>query len=196
MRFFLQSQGESTMNIALLSLWMPILLSAIAVFIASSLIWMVLQYHNSDWKKHPNEDAAREALKGLEPGSYTLPHCANNKERADPAWQAKYLEGPVAMFNVLPHGSMAMGKQLGQWFVFCLVISTLVAYVAGTTLAAGTPYMKVFQVTATVAVMAYAGSAACQSIWFGQPWSRTFKDILDGVIYGHLTAGIFGWLWV
>ena len=183
------------MSVALLSLWMPVLLSTVGVFVASSLVWMVLQYHNSDWKKLPDEDAARAVLKGLKPGSYSLPHCANSRERTDPDWQAKFAEGPVAMFNVLPHGSMAMGKQMGQWFVFCLVISTLVAYVAGSTLAAGTPYMKVFQVTATVAVLAYAGSAASQSIWFGQPWRRTFKDILDGVIYGHLTAGVFGWLW-
>ncbi|HET6564647.1 MAG TPA: hypothetical protein VFG52_04475 [Xanthomonadales bacterium] len=183
------------MNIALLSLWMPILLSAVAVFFASSLIWMVLQYHNSDWKKLPNEEAARDALKGLSPGNYSIPHCAGNKERADPAWQARYAEGPVVMLNVFPHGSLAMGKQLGQWFVYCVVISTLVAYAAGTTLMAGAEGMKVFQVTATVAVLAYAGSAACNSIWFGNSWSRTAKDILDGLIYGHLTAGIFCWLW-
>ncbi len=183
------------MNVALLSLWLPILLSAIAVFIASSLVWMVLQYHNSDWKKLPNEDAVRAALKGLAPGGYSVPHCADNKERADPAWQAKYAEGPVALFTVSPHGSTNMGKQLGQWFVYCLIISTLVAYVAGTTLSAGMPAMKVFQVTATVAVLAYAGSAAAGSIWFGQAWSRTAKDILDGIIYGHITAGIFSFLW-
>jgi hypothetical protein len=182
------------MNIALLSLWMPILLSAVAVFMASSLIWMVLQYHNSDWKKLPNEEATRAALKGLAPGGYSIPHAADNKARSNPEWQAKYAEGPVAMFNVVPN-RMAMGKQLGQWFVYCLVISTLVAYVAGSTLAAGTPYMKVFQLTATVSVLAYAGSAACGSIWFGHAWSRTAKDIVDGLIYGHLTAGIFGWLW-
>ena len=182
------------MNVALLSLWMPILLSAVAVFIASSLIWMVLQYHNSDWKKTADEEALRAALKGLAPGGYSVPWCGSNKDRADPAWQAKMKEGPVAMFTVLQPGG-GMGKQLGQWFVYCVVISTLVAYVAGTTLMTGTDCMKVFQVTATVAVLAYAGSAACQSIWFGQAWSRTFKDILDGIIYGHVTAGIFCWLW-
>jgi len=183
------------MNVALLSLWMPILLSAVAVFIASSLVWMVLQYHNSDWKKLPNEDAVSAALKGVAPGGYSLPYCGSNKERATPEWQAKMVAGPVAMLTVCQHGSTGMGKQLGQWFVYCVVISTLVAYVAGTTLVTGTECMKVFQVTATVAVLAYAGSAACHSIWFGQAWSRTTKDILDGIIYGHVTAGIFCWLW-
>jgi hypothetical protein len=182
------------MNVALLSLWMPILLSALAVFIASSLVWMVLQYHNSDWKKLPDEEAMRAALKGLAPGCYTVPWCGSNKDRADPAWQARMAEGPVAMLTVIQPGN-GMGKQLGSWFVYCVVISTLVAYLAGATLMPGADTMKVFQVTATVAVLAYAGSAACQSIWFGQPWSRTGKDILDGIIYGHLTAAIFCWLW-
>ncbi len=183
------------MNLALLSLWLPILLSAIAVFVASSVVWMVLQYHNSDWKKLPHEEAVRAALKGVTPGSDSIPHSAHNKERADPAWQAKFAEGPVAMFTVSTHGSIKMGKQMGQWFGYCVIVSALVAYVAGTTLSAGTAGMKVFQVTATVAVLAYAGAAASQSIWFGQPWSRTTKDLLDGVIYGHITAGIFAWLW-
>lgn len=182
------------MNVALLSLWMPILLSAVAVFVASSLIWMVLQYHNSDWKKLPNEDAVSAALKGLAPGGYSLPYCGSNKDRADPAWQAKMAAGPVAMLTVMQPGG-GMGKQMGLWFTYCVIISALVAYVAGTALMPGSPTMKVFQITATVAVLAYAGSAACQSIWFGQAWSRTGKDILDGIIYGHITAGIFCWLW-
>lgn len=183
------------MNIALLSLWMPILFSAAAVFVVSSLIWTVVQYHNSDWKKLPDEEAARAALKGAAPGSYSIPWAGSNKDRADPAWKARFTEGPAAMLNVMPHGSLAMGKQLGLWFVYCLIISTLVAYVAGAALGAGVEGMKVFQITATVAVLAYAGSAATQAIWFGQPWGRTGKDILDGIIYGHVTAAIFCWLW-
>lgn len=183
------------MMIQLSSLWLPILLSGIAVFIASSLIWTVLQYHNSDWHKLPNEEAARQALRGATPGEYSLPHAADNKARQGEEWQAKFKEGPAAMLVVLPHGSMAMGKQFVLWITYCLVISLLVAYVAAVTLPAGSDYLKVFQVTGTVAILAYAGNAASGSIWFGHSWSRTAKDILDGVVYGLLTAGIFGWLW-
>lgn len=183
------------MSVELLSLWLPILLSAIAVFIASSLIWTVVQYHNADWRKLPDEEAARRVLKGTAPGQYSVPHAADGKARQSPEWQEKFKEGPAAMMVVLPHGSMAMGKQFVQWISYCLIISLLVAYVAGATLPAGTAYLKVFQVTCTTALLAYAGGAAAGSIWFGHSWGRTVKDIIDGLIYGLLTAGIFGWLW-
>ncbi|MEX0707686.1 MAG: hypothetical protein WD078_06940 [Woeseia sp.] len=183
------------MIVNLMALWLPILLSAAVVFIVSSLIWTVIQWHNSDWQKLPDEDGARHALKGVPPGQYTLPHAADNKARQSSEWQQKYKEGPAAMLVVLPHGSLAMGKQLVQWFVYCLVISLLVAYVASVTLPAGTSYLKVFQVTATVGILAYAGNASMGAIWFGHTWGRTAKDIADGVIYGLLTAGLFGWLW-
>jgi hypothetical protein len=183
------------MSVALGSLWLPILVAAVIVFIASSLVWTVIGWHNSDWKKLPDEEAARNALKGVPVGEYSVPYAAGNKDRASEEWQARYKEGPAVMLTVLPHGSLSMGKQLGQWFVYLLVVSLLIAYVAGSTLPGGTHYLKVFQVTGTVGVLAYSGNAAMQSIWFGHGWSRTFKDIVDGVIYGLLTAGVFGWLW-
>lgn len=183
------------MNVALMSLWLPIVLSGVAVFIVSSAIWTVLQYHNSDWQKLPGEEDVRSALKGVSPGQYSLPYAANNKARQDAGWQAKYKDGPVAMVTVVPAGPHPMGKQLVLWFVHCLVLSLLVAYVAGATLAAGAEYLKVFQVCGTVAVLAYAGNASMGSIWFGHSWGRTARDIFDGVVYGLVTAGIFGWLW-
>lgn len=183
------------MEIQLMSLWLPIVLSTVAVFFASSLVWMVLQYHNSDWAKLPDEEAARSALDGVAPGQYSVPHAASNEARKSTEWQEKCKEGPTAMLVILPSGLPAMGKQLGQWFVYCLVISFLVAYVASATLSADANYLQVFRIVGTVAVLAYAGAAAQGSIWFGHTWSRTVKDIIDGLIYGLLTAGVFGWLW-
>lgn len=183
------------MVVELWSLWPPILLSAIIVFFVSGMIWMVLQYHNRDWQKLPDEEAVRRSLRGAAPGEYSVPHAADNKARQSGDWQEKYREGPAAMLVVLPHGSLAMGRQLATWFVYCIVISLLVAYVGSATLPAGTDYLKAFQVTGTVAFLAYAGNAAAGSIWFGHTWSRTTKDIIDGLVYGLLTAGIFGWLW-
>ena len=183
------------MVVELLSLWLPIVLSAVAVFIVSSLIWTVVQYHNRDWRKLPDEEAARRALKGVGPGHYMIPYAADNKIRQSSEYQEKLKEGPVAMLTGFPSGSFAMGRQMAQWIVYCLVISLLVAYVGSATLPGGTDYLNVFQVTGTVAILAYAGAAPASSIWFGHTWSRTAKDVLDGVIYGLLTAGIFGWLW-
>ncbi|HET6628935.1 MAG TPA: hypothetical protein VFG91_04095 [Woeseiaceae bacterium] len=183
------------MAVDLVSLWLPILLSAIAVFIASSLVWTVVQWHNSDWHKLPDEEAARRALNGVSPGEYNIPHAENGKARRSAEWQQKYRQGPAVMMTVLPHGSMAMGKQFVQWILYCLVISLLVGYVAAAMLPAGTSYLNVFQVTATTAWLAYAGSAAMGAIWFGHGWGRTVKEIIDGLVYGLLTAGFFGWLW-
>jgi hypothetical protein len=183
------------MIVELTSLWLPILLSAIAVFIVSSLIWTVVQWHNGDWHKLPNEEAARQALNGTPPGEYTVPHAADGKARRSEEWQAKYKEGPAVMMTVLPHGSMAMGKQFVQWILYTLLISFVVAYVAAATLNAGTDYLKVFQVTGTTAWLAYAGATVPGSVWFGHGWGRTFKEIIDGLVYALLTAGIFGWLW-
>ena len=183
------------MNVALSALWLPILLSGIGVWLASSLIWAVIQYHNSDWQPLADEDGARAALKGTSPGQYAVPHAADNAAKADEAWQRKYKEGPVAMIMVMPHGELGMGKQLGQWLAWCLLISLLVAYVAGITLPPGADYLKVFQVTSMTAILAHGGGAGMNMIRFGATGGRTVKDIIDAVIYGLVTAGIFGWLW-
>ena len=107
----------------------------------------------------------------------------------------KFDKGPVVMATVMPNGIPSMGKPLGTWFVFCLVIGVFVAYLTGLTLAPGTDYMRVFRIASTVAFLGYAGSAATESIWKGQPWSTTAKHMLDGLIYSLLTGGFFGWLW-
>ena len=183
------------MNVELTALWLPILLSGVAVFFISSLIWAVIQYHNSDWKKLPDEESARSSLKSAAPGLYAVPYAADNAAKADEAWQAKYKEGPAAMIFVVPHGEMAMGKQMIQWFVYCILISIFVAYVAGTTLQAGADYMKVFQITSTVTLLAYGGGAGMNMVWFGHSGGKVIKDVFDALIYGLVTAGIFGWLW-
>ena len=57
------------------ALWQPIVLSAVLVFITSSLIHMVLKYHASDYRPLPNEDAVRAALRAGNPppGSTSSP---------------------------------------------------------------------------------------------------------------------------
>ena len=57
----------------LFTLWLPILLSAVIVFIASSIIHMLLPWHRSDYPKVPNEDKVRDAgfdPARLPPGQY------------------------------------------------------------------------------------------------------------------------------
>ena len=70
----------------LTQLWLPILLSAVFVFIVSSIIHMVLQTHNSDVKKMNNEEAVLEAMRtnGVAPGSYMFPRAGSMKEMGTP----------------------------------------------------------------------------------------------------------------
>ncbi len=183
--------------VAITALWLPILLSAVIVFIASSIIHMVLTYHRTDYGKLPNENRVLDALRGenLAPGPYLFPHAGTMKNMGTPEMQEKYKRGPVGLLTVLPSGAPTMTKSLVQWFVFSVVVGVFVAYVAGRTLGPGAGYLPVFRVAGTVAFLTYAGSRAVDSIWAGLPWSNTVKNTVDGIVYGLLTAGVFGWLW-
>lgn len=179
------------------ALWLPILLSAVGVFIASSVIHMVLTYHRSEYRKLPNEEKLLEALRaeGLSPGNYVFPCAANPKDMHSPEMMEKYKKGPVGFVTVMPSGPPAMAKNLVQWFIFCLVIGVFVAYVAGRTLSAGAPYLSVFRIAGTVGFLGYAGTYATDAIWKGQPWGAVLKSMFDGLVYALVTAGVFGWLW-
>lgn len=181
--------------VALSALLVPILVATVLVFIASFLAWMVLPHHKSDWGKLPDEEKAREALKGTPPGQYTMPHAASKEDWKDEGWQAKIKAGPNAMICVLPNGMPNMGKSLVLWFIHCLFVSFVVAYLTGRLLGPGTDYLEVFQIAGTAAWLAYSFAHVPGAIWMGRSWSSTIKDWIDGLVYALLTAGAFGWLW-
>jgi hypothetical protein len=182
--------------VSLTALWLPILLSAVIVFVASSVMHMLLPYHRSDYKQLPEEDKLRAALRsaGLQPGLYMFPFCTH-KDMKSPAHQEKYKEGPVGMLTVFPSGPPAMPKYLGLWFAYSLIIGVFVAYLTGRTVAFGAQYLAVFRVVGTAAFLAYGLGNLSNGIWKGQPWSVVLKEAFDGLLYGLLTAGTFGWLW-
>jgi hypothetical protein len=183
--------------VSITALWLPILLSAVIVFVASSIIHMFLPIHKSDYRKLPEEDKVLDALRaaGVTPGrTYHFPFCTH-KEMKSPAVVEKFKRGPVGLLTVIPSGVPAMGKFLGQWFLYCVVVSVFTAYLTGRTRPAGTEYLEVFRVAGTTAFLAYAAALIQDAIWRGQSWGVTFKHVLDGLIFGLLTAGTFGWLW-
>lgn len=183
--------------VSLTALWLPIVLSAVLVFIASSIIHMVLTYHRSNYTKMPNEEGLLAAMREakLPPGNYGFPWCGSPKEMGSAEMTEKYTKGPVGLMTVMPSGPPAMGKYLAMWFVFCLVIGVFAAYLAGRTLGPGTDYLTVFRLTGTVAFLGYGVGQATNSIWMGVAWSTSLKHIFDGLVYALLTAGVFGWLW-
>ena len=179
------------------SLWLPILLSAVFVFVVSSIIHMALPYHRSDYRKVPAEDEVMEALRkfNIPPGDYMLPCPGSMEGMRQPAFTEKMTKGPVVVMTVMKSGPMNMTPSLVQWFVYSLVVGTLAAYVAGRALGPGAKYLTVFRFAGCTAFIAYAIALWQDSIWYKRSWGTTFRNTFDGLIYGMLTAGTFGWLW-
>ena len=182
---------------ALSTLLVPIVLSAVIVFVASSIIHMALPWHKSDYPKVPNEQRVRDALRPLAipPGDYMIPRASSMQDMKSPEFVAKMNEGPVMVVTVLPNGPWTMGKNLAQWFVYSIVVGVFAAYVAGTALPPGAAYPRVFQLVGVTAFIGYALALWQLSIWYRRDWMTTFKSNVDGLVYGLLTAGTFGWLW-
>jgi hypothetical protein len=182
--------------VPMLTLWAPILLSAVVVFIASSIIHTVLPYHKSDYGAVPSEDAVMEALRkfNIPRGDYLVPRPGGREQMRSPEYQEKRKKGPVVLMTVMS-GEFAMGKRFAQWFVYLLVVSALAGCIAGTTLAPGASYKAVFHTVGLVAFASYGLALWQNSIWYERSWSTTLKSNFDALIYALLTAAIFGWLW-
>ena len=182
--------------VSIASLWLPILLSAVAVFVVSSVIHMVLPYHKSDYKKLPSEDGVMDALRpfDLAPGDYMFP-LADAGDMKNPVFIEKWSKGPAGSLTVLPKGPWVMGPTLALWFLYCVVIGITAAYIAGRALPAGSHYLKVFRFAGATAFSGYALALWQNTLWYKKNWLTTLKSTFDGLVYALLTAGFFGWLW-
>lgn len=176
---------------------LPALVATVLVFVASSVIHMVLKLHNPDYLKLANEDEVRAAIrKGAPgPGQYVMPHNLDPKALATPEYQAKLQEGPNAILYVGRKGPVQLGPFLGKWIAYSLVVSLIVGYVARATMPAGAPYLDFFQIAGLSAWLAYSWQGPSDSIWKHKPWRITFRGMFDGLVYALLTAGSFAWLW-
>ena len=183
----------------MVSLWLPIIAAAISVFIASSLVHMVLPYHRSDVKKLPvdKEDALLDAFArlGVAPDDYLVPHGGGPAGMRDPAFIAKSKKGPRVFFSLGPGEAPAMGPYLGLWFAYCVVVSAVVAYVVWRVWSPGTPFRPVFKLTSAIAALSYGAALPQLSIWYRRSWATTIKSLIDSLIYGLVTGAAFGWLW-
>jgi hypothetical protein len=181
----------------LITLWLPIVLSAVIVFVASSIIHMLLGYHASDFKKLADENGVMDAFRkfNIPPGDYLFPCAKSGKEMKSPEFVEKYKKGPVVMMTVMPPNANRMGTSLTLWFIYCLVVSVFAAYIGIHAAPPGTHYLAVFRFVGCSAFMAYALAVLPASIWYHRNWGTTLRSVLDGLIYGLLTAGTFGWLW-
>ncbi len=178
-------------------LWLPILLSAVIVFIASSIIHMLSPWHKNDYPKLPNEDKVQDALRplALPPGDYLIPCAGSMNVRNTPEFQEKLNKGPVLIMTVWPNGMGSMARNLVLWFLYSLVVSIFAAYITDRALPPEASYLQVFRFAGASAFIGYSLALWQMSIWWRRAWSITIKATIDGLIYGLLTAGVFGWLW-
>jgi hypothetical protein len=183
--------------VPLTSLWLPILLSAVLAFVASFVLHMVLPFHRGDLRKVPREDEFLEAMRRLDipPGDYAAPHGGGPEAMKDPAFIAKMSKGPLVLMTVSPGRAPTMTRELGLWFVYCLVVSVFAAYVTGRAVGPGTEYLEVFRFAGTTAFLGYSLALLQHSIWWRRNWGTTIRSMIDGLVYALLSAGVFGWLW-
>jgi len=183
--------------IPLLDLWLPIVVAAVAVFLVSSVLHMALTYHRRDYRQLPREAETLDLLRGLglSPGLYFFPYAPSHKEMGSPEMVEKRRRGPVGLLVAMPAGPPQMGKYLGLWLGFCVLVGVLVAWLAGRALVPGALARAVFCFTATAAFLGYGVGQIMDSIWKGHPWSNTLRALLDALVYSLVTAGVFAWLW-
>lgn len=179
------------------ALWLPILVAAVLVFVISSIIHMVLGYHNSDFSGVPDEESLRAAIRplGIPPGDYVVPHCTDAKTRQTEEFLAKMKEGPVVFLRVWGENAFDMRSSLVQWFAYCVLTGAIAAYATGLVYGPGTDYMTIFRMAGTVAFAAYGWALLQNSIWMKKNWAATGKSLFDSMVYGLVTAGALGWLW-
>ena len=183
--------------VPLAELWLPVILSAVLVFLVSSILHMVFTYHKSDFSQFPSEAQVQDSLRPLAipPGDYMIPWAQSMEASKSPEFQQKLVQGPVMIATVLPNGPFNMGKNLGQWFGYSLIVSFFAAYLCSRVLPSGTSYLMVFRVAGTVAFAGYSLALMQSSIWGGKKWRTTFLSMIDGLIYALVTGGSFGMLW-
>jgi len=183
--------------VGLISLWLPVVVATVLVFAASSIIHMVVKWHNSDFGQVPGEEQVMEALRspGVTPGRYMFPYCADMKEMDSDENRARFERGPVGMLTILPNGMPNMGKALGLWALYLLLVAIFVAYVVAAALPAGADYLTVFRVAGAAAFLPFVMANLPETVWYGQPWSITLRFMVDGVVYSLLTAGAFAGFW-
>lgn len=183
--------------VPLTMLWLPILLSAIGVFVLSALIHMALGYHANDYRPLPRESEVMAALRpfAIPPGDYAMPRPKDMAEHRTEAYRQRAEEGPVAYLTVLPNGAPGMGRELLLWFLYSVVVGVFAGYIAGRALGPGSSFANVLRFAGATAFVGYSLALWQQTIWYRRSWSSTLKSTWDGLLYALLTGAVFAWLW-
>jgi hypothetical protein len=177
------------------SLWLPTLLSAVAVFLLSFLLHMLLPWHRRDYKAVPNEaqfmDAARPLA--IPPGDYLVPCAGGPSALRSPEFVEKMTRGPVMILTVRPNGPPAMGGNLIGWFIYSLFVGGIAGHIAERV--GVTNGYLLFHTVALAAFLGYAAALWQMTIWYHRSWVIALRSTVDGAIYAVVTGLIFVWWW-
>ena len=186
----------------LLPLWLPILLSAAAVWIVSTIFGMPFLHHKNDFIGLSDEDGFMDDLRkrGIKPGNYLFPDFRAREAMESEKVKKALSEGPVGHLSVWKT-PLTMGDKMAATFIVNLVVSTLIAYltrVALPPIPGATPspsFAKVFQFATAAGILAYCFSSIPNALWWGSYKRTIVANVIDGIIYGAITGAIFAWRW-
>ncbi len=182
---------------ALHSLWLPIVLSSVFVFVLSSLIHMATPWHKGDYGAVPDQDEVMDALRpfGIPPGDYMLPRPADMSEMRSQAFLEKLKRGQVAVLTVQPNGMFGWEEH-----------GALVPVPRRRE-----PVRRVRRRAGPAERRALPGGVQIRgrhrdspghslalwqmTIWYRRNLGTTIRATVDGLLYALVTAGTFGWLW-
>jgi hypothetical protein len=179
----------------MLSLWLPILVSTIALFISSFLSWMVLQLHIKDWIKIDDEEKLMVAIgeMNIPDGNYMFPGANSGQEMNSPEHQEKFKTGPRGILQMLPEPTL--GINLGLTMLYFLACNATFAYLASFALQSGTAdtdFITVFRFVATIALLTFSASMLQHAIWFR---NRVTGHVIESIAYALIAGVIFATLW-
>ena len=180
------------------SLWLPILLSAVAVWIASIVLGLPFFHHKTDWIGLPKgqEDALASFLRtsDVRPGNYLFPDFRTREAMESERVKKALNDGPVGHLSLWPT-PLGMGGKMAATFVVYLIVNTLIAYLTRVAIPGPASFARVFQVAGAAGVLAYGFAHLPSAIWWGAYRRTIVANVIDGMIYGCITGAIFAWRW-
>jgi hypothetical protein len=187
-----------------IALWLPIVVSAVAVWVLSAVFWMLINHHDGDYAALPKDGEIDLVTKlrslGVQPRVYLFPHVANCNDDKK-VQQQKFVEGPCGTLTVFPKPDGAqMGRNMVLSVLLYLAVSIVMAYLGSLALPVhakenAPSFAKVFQFMGTAGVLGYAFAHVPGAVWFGATKRAIVLNILDGVVYGLAAGAVFAWLW-
>ena len=107
-----------------------------------------------------------------------------------PEFQAKWAAGPRGVVTFF--STEGMGAKLGQTFVYFLVASFFIAYIAMIAIPPGAAFLRVFRFTSTAAFMTFFAAIVPHAIWFKV---RIVGHLIESIAYAAIVGAIFAAMW-